>query len=563
MKKVQYLIGIITTIVCMAGATAQAAPDPKTGFGTPGVTKNTAVQIMELRVTYRFDQTGVHGKAPNTVPVQTVLRLRNNGETETVHLAIPLGHVPGDMSDITALRINGKSYPPGRPDVLSLINVPEPLQSSPISFVIPKNGEAIIDLRLNQPMQQLELPVRLHTAAGWNGTIKKATIEAVMPHETANWNIVLRKQTDNVLIPITYQEATAVWSAENVETTLENDVYFQIADPDAVDYFRQGNERWHETDGDIASYEMMRKALLDMVPCNENKMPPETWWSQTYETVTMGVVARTPQGQARSAKEAELWSAGWRLAEEPEAECVARMQNKARYRSAIGVLLQTAPEQRTAETIETLKTHDRFLKRLVKILGDNSLNTATDGTDLQNAKVTERDAQLLAEWDSRFASTTTKQTPDQKKSDVKQNFFYSTDKTQRFLFSMFIILILGTGSYFILKSETRPKRRDEVLDVIGEPTIPPPSAPNEPKKETTINLMNTSEETKQTQTDSSIRIEQKPPAKPPSFNEPSNTPISEIPWSSDLVNGHKTEQLIKPKTPLPKDKKPLDLPWQK
>lgn len=390
----------------LASATLAAGPEYQ-GFGLPGPSSASKIQLDELRVTYRFDQMGRRGKAQDAVPVQTTYKFHNPGATQTLDIGVPLPSANGKLAELTTVYVNGKEVRPGAPKTLRLQNTQRDVTASVVTVTIFENSDLILDLRGNQPVEKLEFPFAISTGAGWDGSIQSGVFEAVMPYDAANWNLSLRKRDGDTMLPLAYSGRAATWSFNDLKIEVGNDVYWTIADPSAMEYYARGNQRYRDTQGDAESYSMMRNALLDMVPCGDVRMPLSTWWNSVYDTVTTGyLTTQYTDGMERLAKSLDLWSDGWNIPHGDDAACQAMRQRPDRYRHAVKSLMAMPSEQLSANAKNALTRHYRFLRDLVKANSPESKIQTGDADPLNDQNLTDKDRSVLAQWDERFGSIT-------------------------------------------------------------------------------------------------------------------------------------------------------------
>jgi len=396
---------LITAILSLAvmlpiGAMAAVMDAPK--IGLPGPLETAEIQIQDLRVTYRFDRINEPGKSAGTVPVQMTAKLHNFGSTQTLEIGIPLVGANNVAPEVASVYVNGQEQQVQKREKVKLAGIEDETRAAVVKLTLVKDADAIIDIRMQQPIQANVLPLMFNTAGGWKDNIPSGTIEAITPFTPANWNLEMRRMEGDALVAITYADNSAAYSFQNLEPSMAQDIYWHFADMDALEYFARGNERFQKTQGDAKSFEMMRSGLLDMMPCDGVKMPLVSWWRNMYDTVTMGVIASVPEGQERTARAMELWSNNWDVPSAGEAECAELMLRPDRYRAALNQMQQIPAAERSTIANEALKKHEAYVRELSAKLGTGSIADSVADNPADDANLSEEDKLLLANWDNRF-----------------------------------------------------------------------------------------------------------------------------------------------------------------
>ncbi|GEM_PF-949587 len=443
------LAAVCAVLGLQASVALAAGPDYQ-GLGLPGPLTPTQIQLDELRVTYRFDQMGLRGKAQDAVPVQTTYKFHNPGAAQTLDVAVPLSWANGKQAELTAAFVNGKEVRAAIKNDVAFSGSDRKSRAAVLNVTVFENADLILDLRLNQPVEKLMFPFDLRTGAGWNGTVQTGTLEAILPFDAANWNLTLRKRGDDVMLPLAYSGRAAAWSFNGLKPEPANDVYWTVADPSAMDYYARGNQRYQQTQGDAESYAMMRNALLDMVPCGETRLPLSTWWNNTYDTVTTGLlVAQFPEGMERLSRALEMWSDNWNVPHGDDAACQAMRQRPDRYRQALKSLLALPQDQRSAQANTALTNHYRFLRNLAAANVPGTKLATGDTDPFGDVNVSDADKQAMSQWDDRFAATGTpavkgavSQTATTLWNKVKAAFPKLSLRTQIVIFVLLALIVL-------------------------------------------------------------------------------------------------------------------------
>ncbi len=433
------LLIALFVVGAFAGFSAKAATIP--GIGLPGPVSKTNLEISELRITYRFDQQNSQGKAQQAIPVQMTFRVHNAGKSETVKIAIPVGAVDGRWAELAAIYVNGKELPLPKLTDVSLPDA-DGMRAATFNLTVFDNADAIVDIRLNQPQSTVGYAFRLGTGANWNGSLT-GSLEALFPYNAQNWNTVLRKTNNDEMIPVAYSGHSVTWNFSNLRPATENDAYWILADPASMEYFDRGTKLYTETRGNLESYEMMLNALLDMVPCNDVRMPMAPWWTNTHQTVATGIISLQPNESLQLSKALELWSANWTAANGQDKACIEMRQSPDRYRSVLRQIMAMPNDQRSSELQNALELHAKFLKNLSATLGGNSLASTTSTQELLSAsildKVSPQDKTILANWDDRFAGSASSKNA----ASSSVNSAFKLSKTwQIVIYSILALLVL-------------------------------------------------------------------------------------------------------------------------
>ncbi len=381
----------------------KAADMPSIGLFGP--TERTDVQLQDVKATYRFDQMNEPGKSAGMVPVQMTAKVHNFGSTQNFEIAIPIIAANNLEPIVASVFINGREQSWQKKSV-TLAGMEEAIPAATFRLQLVKDAEAILDVRVLQPLGANKMPFLFSTASGWRGEIPSGTLEAITPFAPFNWNMELRRVESETLLPLNYANNQASYGFANLIPSAAQDVYWHYANLEALEYFARGNERFQKTQGDAKSFEMMRQGLLDMIPCNGVKMPLQSWWINMYETVTLGVIGKAPEGQERLKTAMKLWSDNWNVPTEQNKECAELKQRPDRYKEALEKLLMISPAERTTHGNDALKEHNDFLKEISAKLGDGSIADSQAENLAQDENLSETDRALLAGWDSRFASQT-------------------------------------------------------------------------------------------------------------------------------------------------------------
>ncbi len=392
------LMGLVLAMPLAAKATV--AEEPK--LGLPGPIVATEIQLQDLRVTYRFDQMNEPGKSVGYVPVQITAKLHNFGSAQTLDMAIPTVEVHNIKPQIASIYVNGQETGYSLQDDVSLKGYGERIDATVVRLSLAKDGEVIIDIRALQPLGQNKIPLLLSTAAGWNETIPSGTIEAITSFAPFNWNLELRHAKSNALAPLAYADNSAAHTFQNLIPSPAQDLYWQYADMEALEYFARGNERFQKTKGDSKSYQMMRRGLLDMIPCNGVKMPLKSWWNNTYEAVTLGYISEISEEQEKFAKALELWSDNWTVAQGAQEECTLMRQNPGQYKRFLSKLKAIEPAKRNTYANDALRNHKTFMRELSGEQGDGSIAKSETDELYLDENLSETDKSLLDNWDGDF-----------------------------------------------------------------------------------------------------------------------------------------------------------------
>ena len=494
--------GLFALGACLAAfpwsAWAQTAVTAPQQLGLIGTAIQNPVRIAEMKVTYRFDQRGT-GKSAESVPVQMTYRLHNPDVAQSLEIALPVTGPEGETPEIMAIFVNGQEQPlPTPADKHYYEN--DDLRSASVSISLPKDSDLIVDIRALQPIGSDNIPFAFKTGRGWSGTIGQGTFEAIFPFTVANWNVVLRKQADDQLIPLTYNGRSAAWNFQDLGLASADDVYWRTADLEAMAYYEQGLDRWRLNNNDTEAYAMLRRALLDMVPCRGRQMPPASWWDNNYETITVGELASgSAEGEDQAIKGLELWSADWTVPQGDDAECLAKQWRPDRYRATLNMLQAIPKDQRSSAVQQALDKHYAFMRKLAAQRGENSLQEKADSipnTDpLNESNLSAKDRQLMADWDARFSQPNVPgqanaqgNTQIQGKSTTSSSLFASTTigrilkklpklsfGTQILLFAFLALIILVIIGYIIFKWQETPTVPERPMDASAagkSPTVP-------------------------------------------------------------------------------------------
>lgn len=493
-------------------ASAQQVSLPGMQLGLIGSANKSPIQISESRITYRFDQGGT-GKSAQAVPVQMTYRLHNPSATQTLEVYVPVAGQEGDAPEVTAIFVNGKEQPLTTPTNQRYFGLDQPIRSMAFNLTLPKDADAIIDVRALQPITGEDIPLAFQTARAWSDKIPTGTLEAFFDFSTANWNVALRElKTEPTLIPIAYSGHTASWTFTNLDPQTASDVFWQTADLEAMAFYEQGLDLWRQNNSDPQAYQTLHDALLEMIPCRGQQMPLISWWNSTYDTVTIGILSALPQGEEQDISALEHFSANWTVPEIDNKTCTVMQQRPERYRSALNYLMQIPKDQRSAAIQDVLDKHFNFLNKLIALMGENSLgldkNNLPNTDPLGNSKLSENDKKLLAIWDYRFSDTQpagqSAASTNPIESTAKTNFGSAVSSTlgnilqklpklsfgtQIILFALlalFVLIIIGFIVFKWQETPTIPERPKE--PAANLPTVPlmgmglGPRGPSSPQK---------------------------------------------------------------------------------
>ncbi len=483
------------------GASAQQVNLPGMQLGMIGTSDQSPIQVSEARVSYRFDQ-GNTGKAAQAVPVQMTYRLHNPSATQNLEIYVPVAGQEGDAPEVTAIFVNGKEQPLATPTNERFYGLDQPIRSIAFNLTLPKDADAIVDVRALEPITGENIPFAFQTAKAWSDVIPTGTLEAFFPFTTANWNVALRElKQDPTLISLTYSGKTAAWNFSNLDAKKSSDVFWQTANLEAMAYYEQGLDLWRQNNNDPKAYETLKAALLDMIPCHGEQMPLATWWNNMLDTVNVGILSALPQGDEQDIKAMEIFSNNWAVPQGENKSCTAIQQRPDRYRSAYGYIMQIPKDQRSAAANQVLEKHNAFLNKLTVVMGENSLgldpNNIPTTDPYNNAKLSEKDKTLLAVWDYRFggsrpteqnatstAQTTTKTGIGSSVSSTIANILSKLPKlgfgTQVIVFAVLALIVLAIIGFIVFKwqeTPTIPERpKDSGLSPFGG-TKPTPTVP--------------------------------------------------------------------------------------
>lgn len=480
-------------------ASAQVALPTEMQLGLIGTASKNSAQIAEMHVTYRFDQMD-SGKSAQAVPVQMTYRLHNPGNTQTLDVQMPTMGAEGEAPEITAIFVNGKEQPLPKTADKSYQGLDKAYRSISFSVAMPKDADVIVDIRALQPITGENIPFIFNSGRGWDGPIQSGIIEAMFPFNAANWNVTMRKLSpEPTLVPLAYSGRSANWTFSNFDVQAEDGIFWQIANLEAVTYYEQGLDLWRQNNNDPQAYNMLFRSLMDMTPCHGEQMPSAAWWNNTYDTISVGVISSSgSDSQQQSTKAMELYSANWTVPQGDNASCIEMQQRPDRYRVALKALLAIPQDQRSAAMQQTLEKHSAFLRKLVAVKGENSLqdNLASPAnTDpLGDAKLSEKDRQLLAIWDDRFANpqaASQANQPGEAKATGGQSIKSGTSVsttinnllqklpnlsfgTQIILFAILALIVLIIIGYIIFKWQEAPIIPERPIDFQTKtpPTVP-------------------------------------------------------------------------------------------
>ena len=480
-------------------ASAQVTQPTELQLGLIGTAAKSSAQIAEMHVTYRFDQMGT-GKSAQAVPVQMTYRLHNPGDTQTFDVQMPTIGREGEAPEITAIFVNGKEQPLPKSADKSYQGLNKTYRSVTLSVAMPKDADVIVDIRALQPITGENIPFVFNSGRGWDGPIQSGIIEAIFPFTAANWNVTMRKLSqDPTMVPLVYSGRSASWTFSNLDVQAEDGVFWQIADLEAITYYEQGLDLWRQNNNDPQAYSMIYRSLMDMIPCHGEQMPPAAWWNNIYETISVGVISSSgSDGEQQSAKAMELYSGDWSVPQGDNASCVEMQQRPDRYRNALKSLLSIPQDQRSAAMQQTLEKHYSFLRKLATVKGENSLQdnpSSPAKTDpLGDPKLSEKDRQLLALWDDRFANPQaagqTNQPGEAKATggqtiktgtsvsttinNLLQKLPHLSFGTQIILFAILALIVLIIIGYIIFKWQEAPSMPERPIDLQAKtpPTVP-------------------------------------------------------------------------------------------
>ncbi|MBU2566558.1 hypothetical protein KKG46_03285 [Patescibacteria group bacterium] len=564
--------------------TAQAAP-MLPGIAIPAPLAENKISIAEMGVSYRFDQVGEQGKTLHSVPVQATYRMHNNGSAQTLEVAIPVFEINGQETQISAIFVNGKEESRANTKTVKPYGMVAEVRATVLLITFPEGGDAILDIRMNQPIDKYSFPFLLQTGEGWQGNINQGSIETILPYNASNVYVELRRIFDSTLMPQTFSGHSAIWKFNDLPMNEQSDVILTIADPEAVQYFERGNERWQTTKGDANSYLMMRNALLDMIPCNGVTVPVDAWWRQMYDTMTMGVISTYPEGQERLQKSLELWSDNWAIANGDDPKCTELKQKPDRYRSALSQFLTLPTDQLSSASLDTLKKHYEFLHALSAKTGNNSLAPHSSNEDPYGFEgLSETDKELLAKWDVRFSSngataTGAQASANNEGDDNKSSFVSSTINSiksifpklsqgaQIILFGLLALIVVIAIIILILRWKENdeppalPSYKPSSTPFGGSPNLVKDADMNITKKNEPENIL---KETKKTEVEKSDDIKKEEPPKQgldksyqDKYHQSYTTKVNNVPVKDDTSK----IGLIKPKTPVPNTTPSTKLPW--
>jgi hypothetical protein len=485
------LVGLSACLALLPfGAFAQQIDLPGMQLGMIGTGNKTPIQISEARITYRFDQGGT-GKAAQAVPVQMTYRLHNPSTTQTLDVYVPIVGPEGDAPEVTAIFVNGREQPLATASSARYYGLDQPLRSTSFNLTLPKDADAIIDIRALQPITGENIPFAFQTAKAWSETLQNGTLEAFFPFTTANWNVALRElKQEPTLIALTYSGKTASWSFSNVKTETASDVFWQTANLEAMAYYEQGLDLWRKDNNDPQAYETLKGALLDMIPCRGEQMPLATWWNSMLDTVNVGILSALPQGDAQDVKALEIFSNNWTVPQGENKSCTAMQQRPERYSSALSYILQVPKDQRSAAVEQALNKHYEFLNKLTAVMGENSLgldpNNVTSVDPFGNPKLSDKDKSILKLWDYRFGgpqptetmatstqSGATKTSIGSSVSSTLANIMQRLPKlsfgTQIILFAILALIVLVIIGFIVFRWQENPTVPERPKDVPGSP----------------------------------------------------------------------------------------------
>jgi hypothetical protein len=596
----------ILTLAIAVPVMTKAAISSAPAIGLPGTISSTQVELRDFKVTYRFDQMNEPGKSAGLIPVQMVVRLQNTGATQLLTLAIPLKDANNQKAKVLSVFVNGLEVPVKETKTVLLHGSNYKENAAVFDVNLSRDAIAIVDVRMHQPIDKQILPFMLSTANGWNETISAGTIEAIVPFMPANWNLELRNMNDDSIMSLTYSENRASYTLQNLNPTEANDVYWNFANMDALEYFARGNERFQKTQGDAKSYEMMRTGLLDMIPCNGVRMPLSSWWRNMYETVTAGVIASAPEGQERIAKAMELWSDNWTVPDDSNRECLDLKQRPDRYKQVLSQMLAIPPAERSTVANDAIKKHEAYMRALSQSAGDGSVADSQEKDLTQDENISDTDRALMANWDSRFIDTSAKDDANNGSLNGEKAGWTSSTiaKLQTwfpdmslgsqimlfiFLAAMLIIIVsfiiikwkeqseqpngsyMGTTSVknsaspsFITTSETSKAKHDveapvkPIATMQETPKYPP--VPNEPRSAESF----IAKDIKDDKRVNYVNEKTEAPHRTHLLDEAYQDKPKDMPVTSDplWIKKESPQQLIKPTAPPPAPS-PNNLPWQK
>lgn len=484
-------------------ASAQQVSLPSLQLGMIGSASKSPIQISESRITYRFDQGGT-GKSAQAVPVQMTYRLHNPSATQTLEVYVPVAGQEGDAPEVTAIFVNGKEQPLTTPTNQRYFGLDQPIRSMAFNLTLPKDADAIVDIRALQPITGENIPFAMQTARAWSDKIPTGTFEAFFPFTTANWNVALRElKAEPTLIPLTYSGRTASWTLTNLDPQTASDVFWQTADLQAMAYYEQGLDLWRKNNNDPQAYQTLYDALLDMIPCQGQQMPLISWWSSTYDTVTIGILSALQHGEEQDVSALRHFSANWTVPEIDNKTCTVMQQRPERYRSALNYLIQIPKDQRSAAVQDVLAEHFNFLNKLTALMGENSLgldkNNLPNTDPLSNAGLSENDKKLLAVWDYRFSdaqpagqsSASTNPTGSVAKtnlgssvSSTLSNILQKLPKlsfgTQIILFALLALIVLVIIGFIVFKWQETPTVPERPQEPFGQSPLGGAKSPTVP-----------------------------------------------------------------------------------
>ena len=582
------LIAFFSLVAFLGITTNVNAAELTPGISIPAPMAENKISIADMGVSYRFDQVGEQGKSLHSVPIQATYRLHNNGSAQTLEVALPIFSINGQDTQLSAVFVNGKEESISNVKNVTPLGMSTAVKANVFLINFPENGDVILDLRMNQPIDKYAFPFLFQTGAGWQGNIAQGSIESILPYNTSNVYVEMRRISDQVLMPQTFSGRSAVWKFNDLSLNDQSDVILTIADPVAVQYFERGNERWQATKGDAASYTMMRNALLDMEPCNGVTVPVEAWWRQMYDTMTMGVISTYPEGQERLQKSLELWSGNWAIANGEDAKCTTLKQRPDRYRSALSQLLAIPEDQLSSASLETLKKHNQYLHDLSAKLGDDSLAShagTEDPSEYEN--LTQSDKDLLSQWDARFSDVGTTapngQSDDDKDDNSTTSFVSSTINkiktafpslsrgAQILLFALLALIVIVAVIILILRWKEKdeppslPAYKSSTTSFGGSPNLVQGSGMSGDKKSEPENILkdvkkdgDALEDKKSTDTDKNDSTKQTlDEAYQDKYHQKYSTEVNNV----TVKDNKQSDGLIKPKTPVPNTTQTAKMPW--
>lgn len=509
----KYALVALGILLLAPQAMAQVA-SPDFQIGIIGTQEKSPLQLAEARISYRFDQVGT-GKSAQSVPVQMTYRLHNPDKAQNLEINLPVQGPDGVMPEVTAVFVNGQERTWETQSAKNYTGIGTALNSISIPLEIAQDADVIIDIRATQPIAGENVPFGFSTGRGWSDKITTGTLEAFFPFTTANWNLALKKSSDQSALPLVYSGKSASWSFSDLDPATAEDVYWQIADLRAMNYYEQGLDRWRQDNNDPQAFEMLFDSLMDMIPCHGEKMPSDSWWRGMYDTLTVGKLS-TLEGEEQSATAMELYSADYAVPQDGNQACIEMRQRPERYIAALKKLLDTPKDQRSAIALRALEKHYVFLRKLAILNGDNSLNEKITDVSKEDPYgqqgLSDKDRELMSKWDERFSTpasqkpgTTTNTTgTNNGKGNKSATTVVSTwiDNlpnlsfgTQVALFAGLAILILIIIGYIIFKwqenpviparpVDNKPKDATPVAGFgLGRTMEPPVSRPTESKHE--------------------------------------------------------------------------------